>query len=488
MDSSQRIEQALQDAVSRAGGQACPPQLAAALRDAVFPGGARVRPRLCLAVARACGDPIPAVANAAAASIELLHCASLVHDDLPCFDDADTRRGKPSVHKSFGEPLAVLTGDALIVLAFQTLALGAIDAPDRLAGLIDVVSRAVGGPSGIVAGQAWECEASVSLSDYHRAKTGSLFAAATIAGAVAAGGEPEPWRRLGECLGEAFQVADDICDLTADPFSAANPASRTRRMRGRTPPRRSGSTAPGGGSKLCSRKRRSRFRPVRARASSAWRSRSNRSRFCLRGSRSAPPDRRPARRPVNWPIALRLLPMPIVRSGRLAMLRDRLLLNPRFLSLAAAFPLTRMIARRRAPRCSISAPASSIRRSCSLASSSGCSSCCATGPLDRAVLARRLGLEGEAATRLLDAAIALAPGGAARRERYGLGPLGAAVAGNPGIAAMVEHHAHLYADLADPVALLKGERPTTALGDYWPYAGANDPAALGPEQVAPYSA
>jgi len=226
MDSSQRIEKALQESVSRAGGQACPPQLAAALRYAVFPGGARVRPRLCLAVACACGDPFPAVANAAAASIELLHCASLVHDDLPCFDDADTRRGKPSVHKTFGEPLAVLTGDALIVLAFQTLAVGAIDAPDRLAGLIDVVSRSVGGPSGIVAGQAWECEASVSLSDYHRAKTGSLFAAATIAGALAAGGESEPWRRLGECLGEAFQVADDICDRTADPKERGKPGKQ----------------------------------------------------------------------------------------------------------------------------------------------------------------------------------------------------------------------------------------------------------------------
>jgi geranylgeranyl diphosphate synthase, type II len=224
MDSGQRIEKALQDSVSRAGGLGSPPQLAAALRYAVFPGGARVRPRLCLAVARACGDPFPAVSNAAAASIELLHCASLVHDDLPCFDDAGTRRGKPSVHKAFSEPLAVLAGDALIVLAFQTLAHAVSDAPDRLGGLIMIVSRAVGGPLGIVAGQAWECEPSVPLSDYHRAKTGSLFAAATIAGALAAGGEPESWRRLGECLGEAFQVADDICDLIADPRERGKPS------------------------------------------------------------------------------------------------------------------------------------------------------------------------------------------------------------------------------------------------------------------------
>ena len=90
-----------------------------------FPGGARIRPRLCLAVAQACGEDQPAVTDAAAAAIELLHCASLVHDDLPCFDDAPIRRGKPSVHRAFGEQLAVLAGDALIVLAFETLALAA---------------------------------------------------------------------------------------------------------------------------------------------------------------------------------------------------------------------------------------------------------------------------------------------------------------------------------------------------------------------------
>ena len=102
-----------------------PPLLAAAMRHAVFPGGARIRPQLCLAVARACGDAHPALADAAAAAIELLHCASLVHDDLPCFDDAATRRGQPSVHAAYGERLAVLAGDALIVLAFQTLAAAA---------------------------------------------------------------------------------------------------------------------------------------------------------------------------------------------------------------------------------------------------------------------------------------------------------------------------------------------------------------------------
>lgn len=226
MDLSPRIETTLEDVVLRAGGQACPPQLAAALRYAVFPGGARVRPRLCLAVAQACGDGCPDLSNAAAVSIELLHCASLVHDDLPCFDDADTRRGKPALHKAFGQSMAVLVGDALIVLAFETLGHYSQAAPDRLAPLLLVLGRAVGGPCGIVAGQAWECEPSVPLAQYHRAKTGSLFAAATVAGALAAGAEPSAWRRLGECLGEAFQVADDICDVTADPAERGKPAKQ----------------------------------------------------------------------------------------------------------------------------------------------------------------------------------------------------------------------------------------------------------------------
>jgi geranylgeranyl diphosphate synthase type II len=178
-------------------------------------------------VAAACdGDREGGVADAAATSIELLHCASLVHDDLPCFDDAPVRRGKPSVHRAFGERLAVLAGDALIVLAFETLARGVAAHPLRLATLIQVVGRAVGMPSGIVAGQAWECEPRVALADYHRAKTGALFAAATVAGAAAAGAAAEPWRVLGERLGEAYQVADDIRDVAADVKEIGKPVGR----------------------------------------------------------------------------------------------------------------------------------------------------------------------------------------------------------------------------------------------------------------------
>jgi geranylgeranyl diphosphate synthase type II len=101
MDAMSRIERALNASMALAEGPGSPPRLAEAMRYAVFPKGARIRPRLCLAVAAACGDDEPGLADAAAASIELLHCASLVHDDLPAFDDAATRRGKPSLHLAF---------------------------------------------------------------------------------------------------------------------------------------------------------------------------------------------------------------------------------------------------------------------------------------------------------------------------------------------------------------------------------------------------
>jgi len=207
-----RIETVLSNAVRRATGAGAPPRLAAALHHAVFPGGARVRPQLCLAVAAACGDDRPALSDAAAAGIELIHCASLVHDDMPCFDDAALRRGKPTVHVAFSEPIALLAGDSLILLAFDQLARAGIDAPERLGALVAALARHTGMPGGICAGQGWESEPAVDLSRYHQAKTGSLFVAATSMGAQAAGADPEAWTELGARIGEAFQVADDLRD------------------------------------------------------------------------------------------------------------------------------------------------------------------------------------------------------------------------------------------------------------------------------------
>ncbi len=228
MDIGNRIERALEVAIAHAEAPGAPPRLAEALRYAVFPGGARVRPRLCLSVARACGDDAPDLADATAAALELLHCASLVHDDLPCFDDADLRRGKPSVHAVFGEPLAVLAGDALIVLAFETVARAGAHRPDRLAGIITTITRAVGMPAGITAGQAWESEPHRHLENYHHAKTGALFVGGCVAGALAAGTDPAPWRQLGERLGEAYQVADDLRDAFSDSADLGKPVGQDR--------------------------------------------------------------------------------------------------------------------------------------------------------------------------------------------------------------------------------------------------------------------
>ena len=223
MDIGVRLEQDLELAVARAAGSDCPPLLAEALRYAVFPGGARIRPRLTLAVAHACGNQNATAAITAASAIELLHCASLVHDDLPCFDNSALRRGKPSVHAAYGERIAVLTGDALIVLGFEWLAVRLAMAQGPLAPLVRIIGSCVGGPSGICAGQAWECEPTIDIVRYQRAKTGALFAACTMAGAAASGYEPQAWQQLGFAIGEAFQVADDIRDVAGSAESLGKP-------------------------------------------------------------------------------------------------------------------------------------------------------------------------------------------------------------------------------------------------------------------------
>jgi len=222
----ERIETALEHHFSLTHGASAPPRLMQAMRHAVFPGGARIRPQLCIAVAKACGENDRGLTDAAAVAIELLHCASLVHDDMPCFDNADIRRGQVTVHKQFGEPLALLTGDALIVMAYQALARSGRLHPMRSVELFSVISDGVGAPDGIVAGQAWECESRVELSQYQRAKTGALFVAATCGGALAAGVDPQPWRKLGETLGEAYQVADDIRDVMMQADQLGKPAGQ----------------------------------------------------------------------------------------------------------------------------------------------------------------------------------------------------------------------------------------------------------------------
>jgi len=221
-----RTEHALSAHFDQAAGVGAPSRLVAAMRHAVFSGGARIRPQLCMAVATACGDDRPELTNAAAVALEFMHCASLVHDDMPAFDNADTRRGQPTVHKAFSEPLALLAGDGLIVMAYRVLLEAGAAHPERLIRLMDNMTTGVGLPNGIVAGQAWECESSADLGQYQRAKTGALFVSATCAGALSCGHEPEPWAPLGSYLGEAYQVADDIRDVIADAASLGKPVGQ----------------------------------------------------------------------------------------------------------------------------------------------------------------------------------------------------------------------------------------------------------------------
>lgn len=219
-----KINQSLERALMVGQKTNCPAKLNSALHHAVFPGGARVRPKLCIAVAHAC-DPDADLSDAiaAATALELLHCASLVHDDLPCFDDADQRRGKPSVHVKYGETLAVLAGDAMIVLAFQTLAQGA---QSYFRELTMVMAEATAPPNGIAAGQAWEAEPKIDLEAYHNSKTAALFIAASRAGAVSVGNSDANWRELGSCLGRAYQIADDLRDMLLTPEELGKPAKQ----------------------------------------------------------------------------------------------------------------------------------------------------------------------------------------------------------------------------------------------------------------------
>ena len=226
MKIADRIETTISAAIARGQGGLAPARLAAALNYAVTPGGARIRPTILMSVAMACGDDQPRLTNAAAVALELVHCASLVHDDLPCFDDADMRRGKPALHRAFSEPLAVLAGDSLIIMGFQVLTRTAADAPTRAIALLDILGTRSGMPFGICAGQGWESESQIDLSAYHQAKTGALFIAATQMGAVAAGQEGEPWAELGARLGEAFQVADDLRDALCDEAALGKPAGQ----------------------------------------------------------------------------------------------------------------------------------------------------------------------------------------------------------------------------------------------------------------------
>ena len=224
---NERIEAAIQRHICSAAVHGpAPSGLHKAIDYSVFPGGARIRPVILMSVALACGDDQPATTDAAAAALEFIHCASLVHDDLPCFDNAPTRRGKPTVHRQFSETTAVLAGDSLIVGAFTTLTSQADVDARRACSLVAHLANYTGFPNGICAGQAWEDEAAIDLKSYHLSKTGALFIAATQMGAIAAGYDPDPWQELGARIGQAFQIADDLMDVVCADQDMGKPSGQ----------------------------------------------------------------------------------------------------------------------------------------------------------------------------------------------------------------------------------------------------------------------
>jgi geranylgeranyl diphosphate synthase, type II len=198
-----------------------PPQsIHDAMRYSLFAGGKRLRPILCLESARMFCDP-PDAAFPAACAIEFIHTYSLIHDDLPALDNDDLRRGKPTCHKKFGDAIAILAGDALLTLAFETLAKSQIE-PRRSVCLVAEVSQAAGTVRGMVGGQVADLEAERkavgldALEYIHRSKTAALIRAAIVSGAIAGGaadGDVDRLRSFGESIGWAFQVVDDILDV-----------------------------------------------------------------------------------------------------------------------------------------------------------------------------------------------------------------------------------------------------------------------------------
>ncbi|MEW6082612.1 MAG: polyprenyl synthetase family protein [Bacillota bacterium] len=213
------VDQGLEGSLSIQGQRGCPDALLAAMRHALMGGGKRLRPVLCLASSEACGVKAAAVLPAAL-SLEMVHAYSLVHDDLPCMDNAEIRRGLPTVHKAYGEATAVLAGDALLTLAFEVLSEKAREAKGAWPGIILELARAAG-CTGIIAGQvadATPCPVSREfLLEVHRKKTGALFQAAARMGAMAAGASPETLSLLGQYgmeTGRAYQLLDDLADFT----------------------------------------------------------------------------------------------------------------------------------------------------------------------------------------------------------------------------------------------------------------------------------
>ncbi len=199
-----------------------PPQtIHRAVLYSLLAGGKRIRPILCIEAANAVGGASEGILQAAC-SLEMIHTYSLIHDDLPALDNDDYRRGKLTCHKVFGEAMAILAGDALLTVAFETLAALASCPAERVVRLVSELSRAAGTVRGMIGGQVADIEGERQppthelLESIHRAKTGALLRASVRMGAIYAGASDDDLAALseyGEHAGLAFQIVDDILDV-----------------------------------------------------------------------------------------------------------------------------------------------------------------------------------------------------------------------------------------------------------------------------------
>jgi geranylgeranyl diphosphate synthase, type II len=197
-----------------------PESIHKAMRYSLFAGGKRIRPILCMAAAEAVSSSTDGI-ESAACTLELIHTYSLIHDDLPALDNDDLRRGVPTCHKVFGEAIAILTGDALLTLAFQVLAQLPCKA-ERKSMLIEELAVASGTVGGMIGGQVHDLEGegkhpdAALLEAIHRAKTGALLRASVRMGGIYAGADQDRLDALscyGEHVGLAFQIVDDVLDV-----------------------------------------------------------------------------------------------------------------------------------------------------------------------------------------------------------------------------------------------------------------------------------
>jgi geranylgeranyl diphosphate synthase type II len=199
-----------------------PASIHQAMRHSVFAGGKRLRPILCMEAARMISSSLPSGVEDLGAALEMLHTYSLIHDDLPALDNDDLRRGRPTCHKAFGEAIAILAGDALQTQAYEVLARLRCPAQARVR-IIEEIARGTGTINGMIGGQVVDLEAEhhkpdlPTLEYIHRAKTAALITASLVSGALYAGADDDAVgsiRSFGQNIGLAFQIVDDVLDVT----------------------------------------------------------------------------------------------------------------------------------------------------------------------------------------------------------------------------------------------------------------------------------